>query len=152
MNVQLASCIRQVQVLLEEHLNGIEHFFIEKPCCFAVEEQVVIVSADILRQLHQEALENHSAIQENAVFRLEDTSNLNGTLGFLVAIADFVQCIPRSADANGHLMRRLAHQRFLQCFGKLHKLIRGFHIRNVLDECRSMPIHIDQHILLLHRR
>lgn len=103
-------------------------------------------------QLHQEALQNQAAVNINAFFRLEDASDFNSTARFVVAVAQFVDGAAHFADADGHLVRRLAHQRLLQRLCKLVQVINRFHVRHFLNQHNGVTIHVQQHILVLHRR
>ena len=112
----------------------------------------MIISADVLRKLHQEALQNQAAVNIDALFRLEDAPDLDGAACLVVAVAQLVDGAAHFADADGHLVRRLAHQRLLQRLCELVKVVNRLHIRHFLNQHNGVAIHVQQHVLVLHRR
>ena len=151
MDVQLPGRIGQVQILLEEHVDGVQHFLIEQPGGAPVEQQIVIIGADVLGQLHQEALEDQAVEDIDAVLRLEHATHLDGPARLGIAFPQLIQGIPAAADAHGHLMGRFPHQGFLQGLGVHGQILHGLHVSHVLNQHHRVPVHVHQHVPLLHR-
>lgn len=99
-NIQLPRGLRHVQILPEEHLDRVHHFFVEQ--CFVLrrEQALIIAPAGSGIRLQQKALQTEPVEGKDILFPLEAASNLDGLQCFSITAAELCQVSKPGTDAH----------------------------------------------------
>ena len=148
---QPAGCFGNIQVILEELVDGEQRLLIQRIDGVLFEHFGQIDLTQGGRQLIDQAADAQILIVDDALFSLKDSAHFNGSLGFLIGVGQLTQVRYHGADADDGLDEQLVAQGVLDLLGKLFQFLGRGVAGQLLDHSDVGLVNADDEILQLIR-
>ena len=142
-DVQLAACLRYVQVVLKELVYRLQRVRIQGLDGVLLEDLGEEHLAQGGRQLVDDAANAEILVVDDGLLSVEDLADLDGDLGFLIPVGQLAQVVGRRADADDGLHQQLAPDGVFDVLGYGDDILRALLTGELLN---------DDDIRLAHRQ
>ena len=133
-DVQLAACLRYVQVVLKELVYRLQRVRVQGPYGVLLEDLGEEHLAEGGGQLVDDAADAEILVVDDGLLGVEHLADLDGDLGFLVAVGQLAQVVSRGADADDCLDQQLALDGVFDVLGHGDDVLGPLLARELLDD------------------
>ena len=151
MDVELSGCLGDVQIILEETIDGLQGVLIQGLNGILLEHLVQEHFAEGGGKLIDDAAQTQVFIVDDGLLAFKDPAHIDGDLSFLVAIRQLPQMPGGGAYADDAADAKLLMQRVLDAAGHLFDFVQIIRIQQGFDDNHVGLVDVQHKVLLLIR-